>query len=225
MRIANEPTGEGRYETIHSISEDYIKAGYLCGSIGFGAKPGILVIDYQKAFTTKGVPRTSDLIQQGVENTAILLKEARKKGVQVFYTVAAFRQDGKDLGMWKGKMAENVKDLIVGTWEVEVDDRVKMEGGDIFFYKKWPSAFHGTPLQTYLTVMGIDTLIVTGCVTSGCVRGTIYDSFSCGFRTIVPYECVGDVVRCAHEQNLADVHKRYADVLPLKEVLSYIQTL
>ena len=101
----------------------------------------------------------------------------------------------------------------------------EMEKGDIFFYKKWPSAFNGTPLQSYLTNMRIDTLIITGCVTSGCVRGTIYDSFSAGFRTIVPYECVGDITRAAHEQNLADVQKRYADVLPLIELIEYIQKI
>jgi maleamate amidohydrolase len=127
--------------------------------------------------------------------------------------------------MWKGKMAECLKDATLETWGVEVDDRLEMQDGDIFFYKKWPSAFNGTPFQTYLQTMGIDTLIVTGCTTSGCVRGTIYDSFSAGFRTIVPYECVGDMARAAHEQNLADVHKRYADVLPLEEVLSYIRGL
>jgi maleamate amidohydrolase len=127
--------------------------------------------------------------------------------------------------MWRGKMSECLKEATLGTWGVEVDDRIAMQEGDIFFYKKWPSAFNGTPLQSFLTAAEIDTLIITGCTTSGCVRGTIYDSFSAGFRTIVPYECVADIKKPAHEQNLADVQKRYADVLPLTEVLEYIHNL
>ncbi len=226
MQNLKEKRGDQTYETYQSISVDYIKGGYLDGTIGFGAKPAIIVIDYQKAFTTfEATLGTSDLIQQGVENTAILLKEARKKGVQIFFTNVAWREDRKDFGMWKGKMTQCLKEATLGTWGVEVDDRLKMEDGDIFFYKKWPSAFHGTPLSTYLTTKGIDTLIVTGCTTSGCVRGTIYDSFSSGFRTIVPYGCVGDIIQSAHEQNLADIHKRYADVLPLEKVITYIREL
>lgn len=217
---------KAKCETASAISEDYLKAGYGKGVIGFGTKPGIVVIDYQKAFTTsKGAIGNTELMQKAVEHTGSLLTAARKKGIQIFYTAVAFRPDRKDLGLYRYKMADVLRDATVGTWGVEIDDRVKMEESDILFYKKCPSAFNGTSLQAYLTNMGIDTLIVTGCLTSACVRATVYDAFSAGFRTIVPYECVGDIVRCAHEQNLADVHKRYADVVPLRIVLRYIQRL
>ena len=96
---------------------------------------------------------------------------------------------------------------------------------DTLLPKKWPSMFNGTPLGSLLTALQRDTVIVTGCTTSGCVRATTVDSFSYGFRTIVPEDCVGDQGRDAHESNLRDVHRRYAEVTNSQEVISYLTSL
>ena len=91
--------------------------------------------------------------------------------------------------------------------------------------KKWPSFFHGTPLISLLTAQQRDTVIVTGCTTSGCVRATTVDAFSYGFRTILPEDCIGDQGRDAHESNLRDVHRRYAEVTSSDEVIAYLERL
>jgi maleamate amidohydrolase len=89
--------------------------------------------------------------------------------------------------------------------------------------KKWPSFFHGTPLQSFLTAAQRDTVIVTGCMTSGCVRATVVDAFSFGYRTLVPEDCVGDQGREGHESNLRDVHRRYAEVTSADAVVEYLE--
>ena len=96
---------------------------------------------------------------------------------------------------------------------------------DVLLPKKWPSFFHGTPLISLLTAQQRDTVIVTGCTTSGCVRATAVDAFSYGFRTILPEDCIGDQGRDAHESNLRDVHRRYAEVTESDEVIAYLELL
>jgi maleamate amidohydrolase len=90
--------------------------------------------------------------------------------------------------------------------------------------KKWPS-FHGTPLLSLLTAARHDTVIVTGCMTSGCVRATVVDAFSYGYRTLVPEDCVGDQAREGHESNLRDVQRRYAEVTSSEETIDYLERL
>jgi maleamate amidohydrolase len=85
--------------------------------------------------------------------------------------------------------------------------------------------FNGTPLHSLLTALQRDTVVVTGCTTSGCVRATIVDSFSSGFRTLVPEDCVGDQGRDAHESNLRDVHRRYAEVTDSREAIAYLSSV
>jgi maleamate amidohydrolase len=106
-----------------------------------------------------------------------------------------------------------------------LDPRIYEPGYDVVFTKSAPSIFFQTPLILFLTRQQVDTVIVTGCTTSGCVRASVNDSFSYGFRTIVPEQCVGDMERQPHEDNLRDVGRRYADVLDLAEVLGYIDGL
>jgi nicotinamidase-related amidase len=89
--------------------------------------------------------------------------------------------------------------------------------------KKYPSAFFGTPLPSQLVSMGVDTLIITGATTSGCVRATVVDSLQHGFRTIVPEECVGDRAEAPHRANLFDMATKYADVMPVEEVLEKVR--
>jgi len=108
---------------------------------------------------------------------------------------------------------------------VAIDERIAPEPGEHVIVKKHASAFFGTNLANMLRAAGVDTVIVTGCTTSGCVRATTVDSFSNGFRTIVPEDCVGDQGRDAHESNLRDVHRRYAEVTNSQEVVAYLGTL
>ena len=140
----------------------------------------------------------------------------------MFQTVVAWR-DASDIGLWTIKLPPCAKITPDSRW-AQVDARVWDES-DTLLVKKWPSFFHGTPLHSLLTALQRDTVIVTGCTTSGCVRATTVDAFSGGFRTLVPEDCVGDQGRDAHESNLRDVHRRYAEVTSSDEVIAYLETV
>jgi maleamate amidohydrolase len=119
------------------------------------------------------------------------------------------------------KVSSVYKDMFYGDAGMELDPRIA-DPSDFHFIKGAPSIFFGTPLQTFLTRQGVDTVIVTGCTTSGCVRASIVDAFSYGYRVMVPESCCGDQEMAAHQANLADVGRRYADVLGLEEVIQAI---
>jgi maleamate amidohydrolase len=104
----------------------------------------------------------------------------------------------------------------------EIADTIKPEPKDIVVTKSKPSAFFGTPLASMLVYLGVDTLVVTGMVTSGCVRATVIDAFSHNYRVIVPLECVADRSPTSHQVNLFDIDMKYADVLPLADVLAHL---
>ena len=114
---------------------------------------------------------------------------------------------------------------MIGSDLVELDPRLQREPGDLVITKKYASGFFGTYLASTLTMQSVDTAIVAGCTTSGCVRATVMDALANGFRPIVPAECVGDRAREPHEANLFDIGSKYGDVLPLEDVLAYIDQL
>ena len=201
--------------------DPWVSRGYGQVSIEPGERPAVLVVDLQYAFTDPAFEfGGAELIERATENTARLLASAREAGVPVFQTVVAWR-DEKDIGLWTIKLPPCAKITPDSRW-AKVDERV-WDDSDTLLVKKWPSFFHGTPLHSLLTAMQRDTVIVTGCTTSGCVRATTVDAFSNGFRTLVPEDCVGDQGRDAHESNLRDVHRRYAEVTSADEAIAYLQ--
>ena len=201
--------------------DPWVSRGYGQVSIEPGERPAVLVVDLQYAFTDPAFEfGGAELIERATENTARLLASAREAGVPVFQTVVAWR-DEKDIGLWTIKLPPCAKITPDSRW-AKVDERV-WDDSDTLLVKKWPSFFNGTPLHSLLTAMQRDTVIVTGCTTSGCVRATTVDAFSNGFRTLVPEDCVGDQGRDAHESNLRDVHRRYAEVTTAEETIAYLQ--
>lgn len=212
MTSANKP-GEG-------LASYYGGFGYETRRIGFGKSPAVVVVDFQYGITERA-GQVSPLITQAVLDTAVLCDRARSKGVPVIQVVTAFDRSLADFPPWK---LPHMKTWLHGDRSVEVDSRVAGKG-DILVYKKAPSAFHQTCMVSTLVNLGVDTVVVTGCVTSGCIRATILDSFSYGYRTIVPNECVGDYHKVPHDQNLDDVNRRYADVVSMQEVLASIEGL
>ena len=204
-------------------NDPWVSRGYGQARIEPGERPAVLVVDLQYAFTDPDfIFGGGELIERATVNTAALLDEARAAGVPVFHTVVEW--DGPaELGLWTIKLPP-CAEITPGSRWAEVDGRLWRDG-DVLLPKKWPSFFHGTPLISLLTAAQRDTVIVTGCTTSGCVRATTVDAFSYGFRTIVPEDCVGDQGRDAHESNLRDVHRRYAEVTSSAEVISYLRTL
>lgn len=204
--------------------DPWVARGYGQGSIEPGERPAMLVIDLQYAFTDPAFPMGgAELVERAVENTARVLEAARAAGVPVYQTVVAWRDDGSDIGLWTEKLPRLREVTLESRW-AQVDERV-WDASDVLLVKKWPSFFHGTPLVSLLAAAQRDTVIVTGCMTSGCVRATTVDAFSYGYRALVPEDCVGDQGRDGHESNLRDVHRRYAEVTCAGEVIDYLSSV
>ncbi|MFN8185549.1 MAG: isochorismatase family protein [Gaiellales bacterium] len=204
-------------------NDPWVARGYGQARIEPGERPAVLVVDLQYAFTDPAFEfGGAELIERATVNTARLLPVARAAGVPVFHTVVEWR-DEQELGLWTIKLPPCAK-ITPGSRWAQVDRRL-WDDSDVLVPKKWPSFFHGTPLISLLTAAHRDTVIVTGCTTSGCVRATTVDAFSYGFRTLLPEDCIGDQGRDAHESNLRDVHRRYAEVTTSAEVIDYLARL
>jgi maleamate amidohydrolase len=202
--------------------DPWVARGYGQAAIEPGERPAILVVDLQYAFTDAAFPTGgAELVERAADNTARVLACARALDVPVYQTVVAWRDDGADIGLWPVKLPV-LREVTLGSRWAQVDERV-WDDSDILLVKKWPSFFHGTPLFSLLTAAHRDTVVVTGCMTSGCVRATTVDAFSYGLRTLVPEDCVGDQGRDGHESNLRDVHRRYAEVTSAADVIAYLE--
>ena len=196
-------------------------SGYGAGAIGPGSRPAVVVVDFQEAFTTTDLGMGGGrMIDLAVERTAVLLAAARERGIPVLQTRVAFREDGADLGLWAAKMPA-LRDLVSGSSYAELDGRL-LDDRDIVLVKRWPSAFHGTPLGSLLSVRGVDTVIVCGCTTSGCIRATIVDAFSEGYRVLVPTDAVADHDQEPHDANLRDCARRYCDLTTVDDAIGYL---
>jgi nicotinamidase-related amidase len=191
--------------------------------IGFGARPAILVIDMIRAFTEEASPLASDLEAQ---ITAIneLLPVAREAGAPVIYTTVAYDRHLAEAGVWIRKVPTH-EWLREDTEWVECDPRMDRASSDQWLVKKYASCFFGTDLVSRLVSRGIDTVILTGCTTSGCVRATAVDACSHGFRSIVVEQAVGDRAELPHLSNLFDIDAKYGDVVSLGETTHYLQEL
>ena len=198
----------------------YEVGGYGEGKIGFGSKIGILSVDFMNGVTNPTARMgQSPMAQAAVERTATLLQAAREKGLPVIHCTTAFQADLSDMPPWK---IACMREWILGTWLVGIDERLWRDG-DVLVVKKTPSIFFGTHCASVLNMHAVDTVVVTGANTSGCIRATCIDSFALGYRTIVPRECVFDQGSVAHEQNLKDIGMRYVDVESAELVLQHIR--
>lgn len=205
------------------MSDIYRQIGYEFGKAEFGQRPAILVVDLQLGFTDPKYPLgRMPMVDEATDKTAELLRIGRARGVPVAKCYTAYGSEA-DMPRWKVKPVH--EHFFYGDPSLAMDPRIHDAGYDFTFCKNAPSIFFLTPLITFLAKHRIDTTIVTGCVTSGCVRASVVDAFSYGFRVVVPAECVGDADEVPHRQNLIDVHRRYADVVSFDEVREYLGTV
>ncbi|WNC15455.1 isochorismatase family protein [Brevibacillus brevis] len=191
-------------------------------TLGIGNRPCVLVVDVIKGFTDPAMPLGSDLSRQ-IEVTNRLLREAHQKNLPVFFTTIAYEENLEDSGIWLEKMG-GLKTLKSGTDAVQLDPRLHYQKGDVILNKKYASAFFGTDLISRLNVNRVDTVIVTGCTTSGCVRASVVDALQYGYRPIVVRDAVGDRSLASHDQSLFDMEQKYADVLDASELIAYMQS-
>jgi len=201
--------------------DDYANRSYGAVSVGMKGKVGIVVVDYQLAFTDKAYPLGgAPLVMRGVENTARLLKVAREHGVPVASCYTAYKGE-RDAPHWKITAVREQFRLDHPSSALE--PRIYDKDYDVVVCKYGPSIFFQTPVVPYFIKEGVQTVVITGCNTSGCIRASTIDSFQYGFRTIVPEDCVGDIEEGPHHDNLRDVGRRYADVSSADEVIAYIR--
>jgi len=206
-----------------NTKEQAYKRGQFGGKIGFGKSPAIVVVDFQKGFTLPDAMAGGDMTRE-VEATAKITTAAHKKNIRAFYTRVGYNKDGSDLGVFGlkvGILKEFSRDSVL----YELDDRLQIADNGIVLEKHWPSAFFGTHLNQMLIPMSIDTIIVTGCTTAGCVYATVIDSCSYGYRTIVVSDAVADRSSETHNIFLWNMGQKYADIMTSDEVIQEIGKL
>lgn len=202
-----------------SDQEMYKSRGFA-NRVGFGNNPALLIVDFMNAFTDPSCALGSNLDTE-VEKTVELLERFRVCGHPVHFTTTAYEDGYASAGVFIRKVP-SLAVLKQGSRLVDIDNRLTPKAGETVWEKKYASAFFGTALAAALTAQSVDTLVVVGCTTSGCIRASALDGCQNGFRAIVVRECVGDRSAVAHEQNLADLDAKYADVVGIDEVLDYL---
>ena len=197
--------------------DNFEKAGYGKGSVGIGERCAVLIVDFQRAFTDPASPMGgSEHIDRAVEKTVELVAFAHEANIPIASCRVSW-SGPEEMGYWKVPALFD-GGLYHGHEFTEIDPRLSDPKRIFEFTKTAPSIFFLTPLLTWLTRHQIDTTIVSGCTTSGCVRASVIDSFSYGYRTIVAADCCGDQDQAAHDSNIRDVGRRYADIMSLEDL-------
>jgi maleamate amidohydrolase len=194
------------------------------GRGGFGRRPALVVIDMTLGFTDPESPLACDL-EGPISEIQKLLEAARNSEIPVVFTTVAYRESDK---LTAAAFIDKVPALLTleaGTRWAEIDPRIAPRETEPVLNKLFASGFFGTGLSSLLTAAGIDTLIITGASTSGCVRATVVDALQYGFRPVVPREAVGDRNPDAHEANLYDIDAKYGDVVSTASSIGYLREL
>lgn len=200
-------------------------AGVWDSRLGFGKKSAIIVIDLLQGYTTEGSALFAPGVVECVKEMPEFLDLARQKGVPIIHTRVLYTQPNyEDGGVWI-KKAPVLKDLVAGNPYAEFCEGVVPQEGEPVIVKQYASAFFGTSLVATLNGLDVDTLIITGCTTSGCIRATAVDAVQHGFRPICPRELIGDRHEGPHEANLFDINAKYGDVISKAEVMEYLSSL
>ena len=206
-------------DIMQSVRDYYDEHGIFLQKFGYGEKPALIVIDMAYGWTSPEYAIGSARLDEAVEGIRRLLPVCRAKGVPIIYTTSPFRGN-RDIDIRpEGREKHRPWD----EHACEIDERLKPQEGDFIIYKENASAFFGTHLAPHLIEHGVDTLIITGCSTSACVRATATDAKAYRFKPILPRQCVQDRAPAAHEWNLLDIDAKFGDVVEIEEVLEYLE--
>tara|TARA_Y100000590_G_C15738433_1_gene1019382 strand:- start:3991 stop:4629 length:639 start_codon:yes stop_codon:yes gene_type:complete len=204
------------------LSTDYDNAGYN-KQLGFGKNPALILIDFVQAYFDSSSPLYAS-VDEALDSALRILEKARESKLKIIYTNVVYDKDLFNGGMFVKKvpalemMQEGGN---MGKWPRGIDP----QPSELVISKQYPSAFFGTTLSSTLAAAAIDTLIITGLTTSGCIRATCIDTISYGFRPIIVRDACGDRDDSPHEANLFDMNAKYADVVNENEVIEYINRL
>ena len=218
--VGTRMVSDGR--TARQIFEDVI-ANPARAKFGFGARLAIVNVDFQRAYTDIGSFKTAyETDPQQIEHVNTISRLARAKSMPVVWSRVGYKDDA---GVWgtRTDTPDSLQNIRYGSERHEYDPRCAIDAADLQFTKRMPSAFFETPLASYLVWHKVDTVVVTGGSTSGCVRATAVDALSHGYRTIVPIETCADKHESYHFANLTDLQLKYADVEPVQAVIDWLQ--
>lgn len=188
-------------------------------SQALGERPALLIVDVIRGFTDPACALGSE-VDSVVEANARLLEVFRNRDLPVFFTTVVYRSDDQ-ARVFRARVPA-LNELVPDSPWVDVDPRLGRLSGETLVEKRWASGFFGTDLDDLLQEQGVDSLVVTGLTTSGCVRATVVDGLQHDYPVVVPREAVGDRNTDAHEANLFDMHAKYADVVYLDELVDFI---
>ena len=211
-------------EAIDQMNQYYVDRGIFQGKFGYGTRPAVIVVDFALGWTDESYAGGTARLDSPVENTARLIAVARQKDIPIVYTTSPFRPEGADQP-FKSAADESSKYREWDARAVEIDDRVAPSAPDLVIEKENASAFFGTHLIGYLTQLKVDTVLITGCSTSACIRATATDAKSYRLKPVIVADCVGDRSAAAHIFTLADIQARFADVVSLDDSLEYVESL
>lgn len=194
------------------------------GEGSFGERPAVVVVDMSYGFVDSRYPLGNSEMGYPTANAIrSLLDTARLKNLPIFFTTGFSHSDPSHKGRWKSGGNDPAEDGLPDSNEI-VEELSPLDS-EVVIHKLRPSAFFGTNLVNMLIFHKVDTLIVTGMTTSGCVRATVVDAFSYNYRVVVPIECSGDRAVVSHKVSLFDMQMKYAHVAPLADVLQRLETL
>ena len=205
-----------------------VKSNPKRARFGFGNKAALINIDPQKAYTRTDLYKTAyETDPKQLDYINLLANKFRKLNWPVVWTHVAYMQSGEDAGVWgqRTDTEDSLQNIKFDSQRSEFDDRLTIDKErDVIYLKKMPSAFFETQLQSLLVFHQIDTLILTGGSTSGCIRATGVESLSRGYKTIIPEECVADKHESYHFANLTDLALKYCDVLEVQNVFDWLDS-
>ena len=205
---------------------DSVMANAARKKFGFGRRLALLNVDFQQAYTRIDRFATAyETDPDQITHVNRLAALCRAKGMPVVWTRVAYADNAQDAGVWgtRTDTPDSLQNIKYGSDRHAFDDRCEIAPDDLQFTKRMPSAFFETPLASYLVFHRVDTVVVTGGSTSGCVRATAVDSLSHGYRTIVPVETCADKHESYHYANLTDLQLKYADVEPVAAVAAWLE--
>jgi maleamate amidohydrolase len=202
---------------------DVYRAQGFGGSVGIGARPALCVVDFVNGFADPALFGGGN-IAPAIANTVGLLAAARRVGLQIAFTRVVYAIDGSDDCAFVRKVPA-LATLTEDASASQIVPQLAPKAGETILRKTQPSAFFGTGYTDLLRRQGIDTVIVAGCTTSGCVRATVVDAMSYDFRTIVARDCVGDRSLPAHDANLFDMEQKYADLMDSDAIIGALKAV
>ncbi|KWS78409.1 N-carbamoylsarcosine amidase [Pseudomonas amygdali pv. eriobotryae] len=191
--------------------------------LGFGQTPALVIVDFVEGFTNPAQFGGGNILD-AVARTVPLLDFARKAGWPIAHTRVVYAEDGSDGNAFTLKVPSLLM-LTEDEHASQIVPALKPKPGELVIRKQLPSAFADTPLASWLRLKGVDTLIVAGCTTSGCIRATVLDSMGCGLRTVVVEDCVGDRAQGPHEANLFDMQQKYCDLMTSTDIYKHFEGL